>query len=175
MSRPLAPRFDRLQTLARRFPGIDPQSLATAIALLRFSSSLYNALDGQYARHGIARGRFHVLMLLYETEGQGLTPHELAEKAAVSRAAMTGLIDTLAESGLVTRQRDPLDRRTYRVHIPDEGHRFLKKMLPDHFRRMNALVADLSLEEKRAMVRLLEKVNGAISVFEEDLPRAAAP
>jgi hypothetical protein len=39
---------------------------------------------------------------------------------------------------------------------------------------MNALVADLSLEEKRALVRLLEKVNGAISVFEEDLPPAAA-
>src|SRR5258708_6835952 len=57
MPRPLAPRFDRLQILARRFPGIDPQSLATAIALLRFSSSLYNALDAQYARHGIARGR----------------------------------------------------------------------------------------------------------------------
>lgn len=174
MPRPLAPRFDKLQALARKFPSIDPQALATAVALLRFSSSLSSALDGQYARHGIARGRFHVLMLLYETDGQGLTPHELAERAAVTRAAMTGLLDTLSEAGLVARQDDPLDRRTYRVSITDEGHRFLKKMLPDHFRRMHGLVAGLSLEEKRTLVRLLEKVNAAISVFEDQPPRAAA-
>lgn len=174
MPRPLAPRFDKLQTLARRFPAIDAQSLAAAVALLRFSSSLYSAMDAQYARHGIARGRFHVLMLLYEAEGQGLTPHELAERAAVTRAAMTGLLDTLSEAGLVARQDDPLDRRTYKVRMTDEGHRFLKKMLPDHFRRLHGLVAGLSLEEKRALVRLLEKVNEGLSALEEDLPRAAA-
>ncbi|GAC1347136.1 MAG: hypothetical protein NVSMB23_25940 [Myxococcales bacterium] len=174
MPRPLAPRFDRLQAIARRFPQIDAQSLATSVALLRLSTSLYSALDQQYARHGIARGRFHVLMLLYETDGQGLTPHELADRAAVTRAAMTGLIDTLSEQRLVTRVADPLDRRTYRVNITDEGHRFLKKMLPDHFRRMGALVAGLTLEEKRGLVKLLEKVNDAIGAFDEEPPRAAA-
>lgn len=173
MTRPLAPRFDKLQTIARRFPQIDAQSLATSVALLRLSTSLYSALDQQYARHGIARGRFHVLMLLYETDGQGLTPHELADRAAVTRAAMTGLIDTLSEAKLVSRVDDPLDRRTYRVNLTDEGHRFLKKMLPDHFRRMAALVAGLSLEEKRGLVKVLEKVNGALGAFEEASPRAA--
>lgn len=173
MARPLAPRFDRLQAIARRFPQIDAQSLATSVALLRLSTSLHSALDQQYARHGIARGRFHVLMLLYETDGQGLTPHELADRAAVTRAAMTGLIDTLRSAGLVSRVDDPLDRRTYRVNITDEGHRFLKKMLPDHLRRMGALVSGLSLEEKRALVRMLEKVNGALGAFDEDPARAA--
>src|SRR5712692_7552359 len=104
MPRPLAPRFDKLQALARKFPQIDAQSLATSVALLKLSSALYAALDGQYARHGIARGRFHVLMLLSEAEPEGLTPHELADKAAVTRAAMTGLIDTLSEAQLVSRE-----------------------------------------------------------------------
>jgi DNA-binding MarR family transcriptional regulator len=174
MPRPLAPRFDQLQAIARRFPQIDAQSLATSVALLRLSTSLSSALDQQYARHGIARGRFHVLMLLYKAEGEGLTPHELADLAAVTRAAMTGLIDTLREAQLVSCVDDPLDRRTYRVFLTDEGHRFLKKMLPDHFRRMSALVGGLSLQEKRSLVKMLEKVNDALGAFDEELPRAQA-
>src|SRR5438874_1155413 len=114
IDRPLCPRYDKLQAIARRFPQIDAQSLAASVALLRISSSLTSALDGQYARHGTSRGRFHALMMLYQTEGEGLTPHELAERAAVTKAAMTGLLDTLVKDGLVERQADPLDRRSYR-------------------------------------------------------------
>lgn len=174
MTRPLAPRFEKLQLLSRRFPGIDTESLAAAIALLRLSSSLSHALDSQYARHGIARGRFHVLMHLYEMEEAGLTPRELAERAAVTPAAMTGLLDTLVEAGLVRRVKDPLDRRTYRVHITDHGHRFLKKMLPDHFSRMQALVGGLSVAEKRGLVRMLEKVNEAVGAFDAEPAAAVA-
>ena len=174
VDRPLSPRYDKLQAIARRFPQIDAQSLAASIALLRLSSSLHATMDGQYARHGTSRGRFHVLMMLYETEGQGLTPHDLAERAAVTRAAMTGLLDTLVKDGLVERQDDALDRRSYRVQLTDQGHRFLKRMLPDHFSRMNALVGKLSLEDKRQLVKLLEKVGAQLSVFDDELPRKSA-
>ena len=172
--RPLAPRYDKIQQVAKRFPQIDAPSLQTAVSLLRLSTSLNAALDGQYARHGTARGRFHTLMLLSETEGQGLTPHELAERVAVTRAAMTGLIDGLVEAGQCSREADALDRRTYRVHITSAGERFLKQMLPDHFTRLGKLVGGLSLEEKRTLVKLLEKVGAALGAFDDEPAPAAA-
>ncbi len=172
VDRPLCPRYEKIQAVARRFPQIDAQSLAAAVALLRLSSSLYSALDGQYARHGTSRGRFHVLMMLLEMEGEGLTPHQLAERAAVTKAAMTGLIDGLVKDGLVAREQDPLDRRSYRVALTPAGDRFLKGMLPDHFTRMNALVGKLTLEDKRQLVKLLEKVRDQLDVY-DDAPSAA--
>src|SRR5476649_366712 len=108
IERALCPRYDKLQAVAKRFPQIDAQSLQAAVALLRLSSSLYSALDGQYARHGTSRGRFHVLMMLFEMDGEGLTPHQLAERAAVTKAAMTGLIDGLVKDGLIAREQDAL-------------------------------------------------------------------
>jgi DNA-binding MarR family transcriptional regulator len=82
----------------------------------------------------------------------------LAEHAGVTRATMTGLVDTLERDGLVTRAPDPDDRRMMSVQLTAKGEGRLKEILPDYFARIAALMKPLSENERKTLLRLLLKV-----------------
>ena len=86
------------------------------------------------------------------------TPAELAEAAGVTRATMTGLIDTLERDGLVKREPDPNDRRMMSVVLTTKGEKFLHNFLPGHFKLISSLMATLTEAERKALVSLLVKV-----------------
>jgi DNA-binding MarR family transcriptional regulator len=164
------PRLEKLEALAQRFPVIDAGTLETCIWLLRTASALGDANDALFARHGLSRGRFHALILLFQSPAHGLTPAELAEEAGVTRAAMTGVIESLVETGYVSRVDDATDRRTYRVRLSEKSFDFLNRFLPLHFRRLARLVRGFSLEDHRALRRLLAKVGSQIDHLEDERP-----
>ena len=86
------------------------------------------------------------------------TPAELADAAGVTRATMTGLIDTLERDGYVVREPDPSDRRMLSVRLTSKGEQFLQEFLPGHFRIIAAVMSTLSESERKTLVRLLVKV-----------------
>nr|WP_273038642.1 MarR family transcriptional regulator [Iningainema tapete] len=103
-------------------------------------------------------GKFTLLMQLLYADEQGLTPSECAERAGVTRATITGLLDGLERDGLVRRQPYPADRRMLCVHLTDKGRDLLCGMLPDHFCRTTNLMAHLTNTEKKTLIELLNKV-----------------
>lgn len=70
----------------------------------------------------------------------------LAEALDVSRASATGIVDRMAERGLVTRQRDTVDRRVIRVALTEEG---------------GAVLGGLSAERREAFGELLDELTDA--------------
>jgi DNA-binding MarR family transcriptional regulator len=91
-------------------------------------------------------------------KASGRTPAELAEAAGVTRATMTGLVDTLERDGLVRREPNPDDRRMMSVELTSAGEEFIRRMLPGHFQLMAALMQPLTDEERKTLVGLLHKV-----------------
>jgi DNA-binding MarR family transcriptional regulator len=87
-----------------------------------------------------------------------LTPAELADRTGVTRATITGLVDTLERADLVTRTPHPEDRRMMSVGLTKRGEKLLTRIMPEHFRRMAWLMAPLSENDRRTFVRLLTKV-----------------
>nr|WP_236672838.1 MarR family transcriptional regulator [Comamonas sp. JC664] len=114
-------------------------------------------------------GRFTVLVRLYSTEDVegALTPADLAESSGVSRATMTGLLDTLEKDGLISREDHPEDRRMYTVRLTSKARQLVEGMLPDHFRRIAALMAPLSEEEHTTLRALLAKVSEGLHLLKE--------
>lgn len=55
-----------------------------------------------------------------------LTPSELAERENVARTGVTRMIRRLEQAGLIARERDASDGRSYRVVITDDGTALLK-------------------------------------------------
>jgi DNA-binding MarR family transcriptional regulator len=160
------PRYECLLEAARNFPDLDPSACDAYLNLLRAGDEAYRHSESFFNEHGMSPGRFTVLMLLYDKlRGEPLprTPAELADKAGVTRATITGLVDTLERDGLVTREHDAGDRRMMQVHLTPKGHAALKEILPGHFKRMAALMAPLSEHERKTLVRLLNKVVGQAS------------
>ncbi len=155
------PRHDCLLEAACRLPGLDPTACGVFLYLLRTGDEAFRVMDDYFSGHGLSEGRFTVLMILMRRAAEGAktnTPAELAEVSGVTRATMTGLIDTLERDGLVTRLPDAHDRRMMNVQITPKGQGLLDTLLPEHFRRMAFLMADLTEAERSTLLTLLTKI-----------------
>jgi len=168
------PRYECLLEAAQEYPDLDPWACAVYLHLLRAGDEVFKVAERNLARHHVSPGRFAVLMLLWggghprrkaAACGDGAcaapgprTPAELAEAASVTRATMTGLIDTLERDGFVKRVPDPEDRRMLSVTLTPKAERFLAGLLPGHFQLMAALARTLSQRERQTLVGLLNKI-----------------
>jgi len=70
--------------------------------------------------------QMHVLISV--ARHPGLTSHELSDQLQVSPPTASGLIDRLADKGLVERTADPADRRVRRLNLSDEGRALLDSL-----------------------------------------------
>ncbi|MBL9209791.1 MAG: MarR family transcriptional regulator [Opitutaceae bacterium] len=157
------PRYECLLEAAREFPALDPSATEVFLHLLRCGDEAFRVVDSHLAQHEITQGRFGVLMALWgNCQRSGcqmpLTPAELADRTGVTRATITGLVDTLERADLVTRTPHPEDRRMMSVGLTKRGEKLLARIMPEHFRRMAWLMAPLSEHDRRTFVRLLTKV-----------------
>jgi DNA-binding MarR family transcriptional regulator len=88
-----------------------------------------------------------VLVPLYEEDG--LRMGELARRSALSKQAMTSLVRSVEEAGLVSRVRDSEDRRAYRVFLTERGLELrpvAESVLADLAARARAELSDLDLQ-----------------------------
>jgi DNA-binding MarR family transcriptional regulator len=67
----------------------------------------------------------------------------LAEKLAVSRPSVTGVVDGLVARGLARRDHDPADRRRIGIELTDGGVRLLAQADTEVERRLDAIAAHL--------------------------------
>jgi DNA-binding MarR family transcriptional regulator len=151
---------------------LDPSAAEAYLHLLHTSDEVFAVADRSLAGQNISHGRFGVLMLLWRSVQPRAakllgadecipgprTPAELADAAGVTRATMTGLIDTLERDGFVKREPDPDDRRMMSVRLTARGERFMQDFLPGHFKVIASLMGNLTEAERRTLVDLLMKV-----------------
>jgi DNA-binding MarR family transcriptional regulator len=152
------PRGAVLKDLARRYPDLKPAATEAFLVFLRVASDVRAYLDARMARHGMSQGKFCLLMQLNQNPESGMSPSELADRVAVSRATVTGLVDGLEREGLIRRERSPRDRRSLALRLTPAGRHLLDRMLPGHYRRAAKLMARLNNAEKKNLVSLLQKV-----------------
>lgn len=182
------PRYECLLEAAREFPDLDPSAAEAFLHLLHTSDEVFAISDKSLAGHNISHGRFGVLMLLWRSvqpravkrvgadvcvEGPR-TPAELADAAGVTRATMTGLIDTLERDGFVKREPDPDDRRMMSVRLTARGERFMREFLPGHFKAIASVMGTLAESERRTLVQLLGKIQQQAAQLRAH-PEPAAP
>jgi DNA-binding MarR family transcriptional regulator len=180
------PRYECLLEAAKEFPDLDPSAAEAYLHLLLTGDDVFAVTERGLSDRGISHGRFGVLMLLWgsrqpraakpgtdDCPSGPRTPAELADAAGVTRATMTGLIDTLERDGLVKREPDPDDRRMMSVLLTPKGETFLNEFLPGHFKLIAELMAPLSESERKTLVKLLVKIQGHATALRENA--AAVP
>jgi DNA-binding MarR family transcriptional regulator len=97
-----------------------------------------------------------VLVPLYEEDG--LRMGELARRSGLSKQAMTSLVRSVEEAGLVSRMRDSADGRAYRVSLTARGNELrpvAERVLTDLAARAQG---ELSDEELESLFTSLRKV-----------------
>jgi DNA-binding MarR family transcriptional regulator len=165
------PRYDCLIQAAECCPTLQPSACDAYLNLLRTGDSVFAVVRHFLSGHSISPGRFTVLLLLGKphppsstsTSPTPATPATLAEEAGVTRATMTGLIDTLEKDRLVAREPDANDRRTIHVRLTAEGRATLEDIVPDYFQCVTDIMGPLSETERKQLVRLLQKIQTGLS------------
>jgi DNA-binding MarR family transcriptional regulator len=152
------PKYEAIRARAARYPEVDPAACEAFLTLLRVGSDVLAALERYLSNHHISMGRFTVLMVLNRDPSQGMNPSDLAAKCGVTRATITGLLDSLERKRLIRRESAQADRRTILIRLTDKGIELLEGMLHDYYRRMALLMGELSEDEKRELSAMLLKV-----------------
>ena len=157
------PQYDCLLKAAERYPSLDPSAHESFLHLLRTADMVFEEVNRHLTEHDISQGRFTVMMLLHRPWVESCTPASLAEAAGVTRATMTGLIDTLEKDGMVVREADAHDRRTVHVRLTELGCDKLEAMRPGYFQCVTHIASPLNARERKELVRLLQKIQEGLT------------
>jgi len=87
-----------------------------------------------------------------------MSPSEIGERLIVTRATVTGLIDSLERRGFVSRTANPDDRRSIFVEITNEGLVALRAVRTLVHRHEKHWMSVLSEDELRDYIALLHRI-----------------
>jgi DNA-binding MarR family transcriptional regulator len=155
-----------LRKFAERYEEVDTESVIHFLNILRIATELSEALDRFLATHGLLQGRWWVLILLMREDDLTSTPSELAEKAGVSRATMSGLINGLLRDGWITRQEDHQDRRSYSVKLSADGQAKLDEVMPDYYLRVKKMMSAIPSQQRAILLKQLLCLKEQSNIFD---------
>ena len=112
----------------------------------------------QYKPHlepwGLTYTQYITMMVLWEQ--RSVTAKELGQRLYLDSGTLTPLLKRMEAKGLLTRQRDPVDERSLRVTITDEGEALKGRALEIPY--LMAETVRLTNEEAETLYKLLYKL-----------------
>ena len=99
--------------------------------------------------------------------GEPLAPREIAERLIVSRATITGLVDSLERRQYVRRLPHPDDRRMLLVEITESGRRVADEFRPVVHRQQRVWFQSLDDDAKQSFILYLRRIQGSLSASDE--------
>ena len=156
------PRIDLLQLLgagsigheARADSG-DHLALKVWLRLLACSTQIETEVRKRLrSRFGMTLPRFDYLAQLYR-HPDGLRMNVLSRYLMVTGGNVTGLTDELEKSGLVVREDNPNDRRSFRVSLTEPGRREFERIAAEHERWLVELFGGVSAAGQESLFEQL--------------------
>lgn len=132
-------------------------NLRACFELLALAGAIDRDCAARLTPYRLSEGKFVLLFLLH---GQlvGLSPHELADRAGVTRATITGLLDGLERDGFVTRCSSHSDRRKITVLLTDLGKKTAADMFDEHTKWIAALFAGFTPDERKTLSGFVQRI-----------------
>ena len=150
------------EDFGEEFPGAEAAASECYVNVIRAGDGLLAELSRRL-RHEAGLSTT-ALMLLATTDGLGgrSTPAEIGEHVPITSAAITSLVDTAEQKGLVQRLPYPGDRRKVQVVLTDEGKELIDRLLPGVHQLETEVMSVLTPREKATLLELLEKVQRSV-------------
>jgi MarR family transcriptional regulator, transcriptional regulator for hemolysin len=103
-----------------------PARTPVGLHLARTARSVSRAFDDALAQAG---GSVPVWLVLISLKSQQLrNQRELAEAVGIREATLTHHLNAMDEQGLITRRRDPANRRVHLVELTDAGEAAFQRL-----------------------------------------------
>ena len=152
----------RLRESSRRYGKLSLSTVETFLQFLYTFESMAAHLSCQTRQKGLTRAGLNVLAILRSSEGKGCQHNQISRLLLVSRANITGVVNSLIRQGLVERDYDRKDRRVCIARITKKGEAFLDSFLPDYHAVIEGMFSGFNAADKKMFDRLMEKMRVAI-------------
>jgi DNA-binding MarR family transcriptional regulator len=84
-------------------------------------------------------------------QGEPLSQQELAERLFLEKSTVSRMVADLESKGLVERERDPSNRRTYRLRLTDAGRAFHRRVAAAYDGHFDKWTAAMTPAERKAL------------------------
>ncbi len=157
------PSDQLINEFARSYPQIDPSALKVCGRLLRLATDMIAALERYLRPYDLSQGRFYTLLTLFRTPKTPLSPSQLAELIGVTRATLTGLINSLERDGLVIRKASADDRRKVLVHLTADGIAKLEAIIPEYYQCIRELMQVLDETDRDHLYNYIDRIQSHLT------------
>ncbi|RAX48308.1 MarR family transcriptional regulator [Arthrobacter sp. AQ5-05] len=143
--------------ISEEFPDADLSANQMFLSLNRASSTVIYDFESTIHRPaGRTWSSFRLLLALW-VNGP-LSPNEVARLAGMSKAAVSSLVTTLLNKGLLLREASPIDGRSVILHLTQAGTADIRTAFQAQNERESLWAEALTQVEQETLVGLLEKV-----------------
>jgi MarR family 2-MHQ and catechol resistance regulon transcriptional repressor len=149
--------WNRVKDYGKKYQWFDWVSVETFLNMAYTYDVISNHFASKLQKSGLSRSTLNILNIISRSD-QGCAHGELSELLLVSRANVTGLVDSLVRRGLVERQGSSGDRRLSIVKITKEGTQLLDTINPHYYLEMRKLASELTATECGQLNKILIKL-----------------
>jgi DNA-binding MarR family transcriptional regulator len=127
----------------------------------------FERLSGGYVRRsGLTHAQFDIIATLGNTSG--MSYKELGDKTLITKGTLTGVIERLEQKGLVERQRNDCDKRSFFVRLTPEGERTFCTVFPEVIAQGSKVFADFSDDDFARLEKTLSELKTVIMAGQTD-------
>jgi DNA-binding MarR family transcriptional regulator len=88
----------------------------------------------------------------------GISQKDVGTRLVLDRATLSGVLDRMSVGGWITKEQDPVDRRTLRICLTAKGRDLKQRLSRERNQANEEILSGLNLEEKVLLKRLLKDV-----------------
>lgn len=158
LSNCIAMMDEGIERMLEAIPNLPVEQARLCRLMLMVGCRMDEALDEKLKSQQLIDSEFLTLLILYSSPDSSSTPGELCEFTSQGSTNMTRIGNALVKRGLISRGASAEDRRRVVIRITAAGRRFVLKMLPPMFPRVEAMFAGFSATERNQLSRLLRKL-----------------
>ena len=144
--------------MGTHYPGTptEKSALEVYIKLSRAAEAVNTRINQHLKAENLTVSQFGVLEAIYHLGP--MHQNRLAEKILKSTGNLTLVIDNLEKRGLVTRKRDPEDRRCITIDLTNSGRKLIEQLFPRHVAIVVKEIGALTRAEQTQLAALCRKL-----------------
>ena len=147
---------------AERYPGASPRATEAVMNVVRTADMLLKHIAELVQPFDLTPSSGLVLGILADAQSP-LPPHQIAERLIISRATVTGLLDSLERRGYVRRLPHASDRRMLLIELTDAGRQVAHDFRLVVHQHQKVWLAALNEREQDQLIESLHCLQAALA------------
>ncbi len=115
-------------------------------------------LQALFNAHGLDLSKEQMIILKKLHERDGLNQNELASLTYRDKSSMARLLSKMEKKNYIQRKQSKEDKRINLVFLTEKGRTIFKQTRPALKKLINTMEENITMEEKKLMIKILKKV-----------------